>query len=141
MAVANHARPVSDVFADIVNQLATLARKEIQLARAEMSEKVGFLITGLGVAIAGALLVIPALAILFLSAVAALMSTGLTAALSALIVGGVAFIVGLILLGIGAVWLKAARPVPTRTIEQLQRDARLAKELMGMDSDETERAA
>ena len=141
MAVANHARPVSDVFADIVNQLATLARKEIQLARAEMSEKVGFLITGLGVAIAGALLLIPALAILFLSAVAALMSSGLTAALSALIVGGVAFIVGLILLGIGAVWLKAARPVPTRTIEQLQRDARLVKEQMGIDSDETERAA
>ena len=41
MAYAETNRPLSAIFVDLVNQLSALVRKESQLARAEMSEKLG----------------------------------------------------------------------------------------------------
>jgi hypothetical protein len=119
-------RSIPDVLGDVVHNMTNLVRKEAQLARAEMSEKVTNAATGIGMAIFGAVLAIPALVILLEAIVAGLMRAGLPVYWSALIVGGVTLIIGLALLYSGANKLKGDNLVPEKTIHQLQRDAQVA---------------
>jgi hypothetical protein len=111
MAIANYNRSIPELLADVVNGLTFLVRKETQLARVEMSEKIGDFAIGIGLLVGGSVLLIPALVILLQSAVAGLVAAGIGTAWAALIVGGVTLLVGLILLGFGVSRLKAARPI------------------------------
>jgi hypothetical protein len=69
--------------------------------------------------------------ILLEAAVAGLEHAGLAAHWSALIVGGAALAVGVILALIGVNRLKAQSLAPTKTMESVQRDAAVAKEQVG----------
>jgi hypothetical protein len=60
---------------------------------------------------------------------------------AALIVGGAVVVVGLILVAIGITRFRARNLVPSKTIEQLQRDAAVAKDQMRRNHDSIERAA
>jgi hypothetical protein len=120
-------RSIPEVFSDLIAQLTTLLRKEGQLARTEVSEKIAHVASGLGLAMAGAVLAVPALVILLEAGVAALMRTGMSMSLAALIVGGVALAIGIALLMVGMGRLKASNLVPEKTLHQLQRDAQVAK--------------
>jgi hypothetical protein len=60
---------------------------------------------------------------------------------ASLIVGGVTLAIGVVLLILGISRLNAARPVPTKTIRQLQRDAEVAKSQLRNDDDASKRAA
>jgi len=124
-------RSISDIAMDVMNQLTTLLRKEGQLARAEVSEKVSRVAAGLGLLVGGAVLLIPALVILLQAGAAALEEQGFAQPLAALIVGGSALIIGLILAAIGISRLKVDRLVPYKTIYQLRRDASVAKHQTG----------
>jgi hypothetical protein len=53
MAYVETNRPLSAIFIELVNQLTALVRKESQLARAEMSEKLGELGMALGLVVGG----------------------------------------------------------------------------------------
>jgi hypothetical protein len=77
MAYIDTNRLIPVIFADLVNQFTALLRKEGQLARAEMSGKIGKIGTALGLVVGGAVLLIPALVILLLAAVAGLAADGL----------------------------------------------------------------
>jgi len=79
--------------------------------------------------------------ILLQAAVAGLAAAGLAVGWASLIVGGVALILGLALLAFGINRLKAARLVPSRTVEQLRRDAAAATQQMRNDYGIPERAA
>jgi hypothetical protein len=46
-------QPISAIFVDLVNQFTALARKEGQLARAEISEKLGDIGMALGLVVGG----------------------------------------------------------------------------------------
>jgi hypothetical protein len=138
MATANYNRSIPDIFADLINQLTTLLRKEGQLARAEVSEKISQAGAGLAFIVVGAVLLTPALVVLFDAAVAALVAADIAAHWAALIVGGTALVIGLILLTLGLSRLKAERFVPNKTLHQLQEDARMAKQQVRQDH---ERAA
>jgi hypothetical protein len=105
-----------------------------------MSEKLADLAVGIGLLVAGSVLLIPALVILQ-AAVNVLIDAGLGATWATLIVGVAALALGGVLLALGISRLRAARPVPTRTIEQLQRDVEVAKEQVRNDDDPTLRAA
>jgi hypothetical protein len=120
---------------DVVKDLAVLVRKETQLARAEMSEKIGDLALG------DSVLLIPALVVLLQSAVTALVDAKIPLVWAALIVGGATLLIGLILLALGIARLKAARPLPTRTIAQLQLDAEVAKQQVRNNHETSQRAA
>lgn len=122
------ARSIPDLFMDVVTQLATLLRKEGELARSEVSEKVSQVAISLGLVIGGAVLVIPALVILLQAAVAALAENGLGEPLSSLIVGGAVLLIGIVLKAVGISRMKADRLVPHKTLHQLQRDVSVAKE-------------
>jgi Putative Actinobacterial Holin-X, holin superfamily III len=134
-------RSFPDIFTDLFRQTTTLLSKEGQLARAEMSEKMSQVAVGIALLVFGAVLLIPALVILLDAGVAALVRRGFEPPIAALIVGGAALAVGLILALIGLSRLKAKRLVPTRTIEQLQQDAAVAKQQMRSDNEQIQRAA
>jgi len=141
MAVPHPQRNVPEIVADLFSQLATLVRKETELARAEISENVAGIGRTLGLVIGGAVLLIPALVILLQAAVAGLTEAyGLKSYWSALIVGGVVLIIGLILLLAGTSRLKLKNMMPNRTVHQLRRDASVAKEQVSREHD-VDRAA
>jgi hypothetical protein len=134
-------RSISAILADLVSQFTALLRKEGQLARAEMSEKLREIAVSLGLLVGGSVLLIPALVILLQAAVAALVAAGLAVGWASLAVGSVVLLIGLVLLAVGISRLKAQSLVPSKTIEQLQRDAALAAHEIRNDHGTAERAA
>jgi hypothetical protein len=141
MAIATSNRTIPELLAGVANDFTSLIRKETQLARVEMSEKIGDFAVGIGLLVGGSVLLIPALVILFDAAVAGLVVAGIASAWAALIIGGIVLLIGFVLLWLGINRLKAARPIPTRTIGQLERDAEVAKSQMRNDNAPPERAA
>jgi hypothetical protein len=137
----NDPRSIPEIFVDLFKQLATLVRTEAQLARVEASEKMAQVAGGLGLIVGGAVLLIPALVVLLEAAVSALQEHGFAAPLAALIVGGAVLMIGLIFLAVGASRLKAKSLVPDKTIQQLQRDASMARNQMRNNNDGVKRAA
>jgi uncharacterized membrane protein YqjE len=140
MAYTNQGRSIPEVFSDIVTQFGTLLRTEGQLARAEISENISKAGNGLVMMVIGAVLLIPALVVLMQALVVALVDQGFSTAGAALLTGGIVLIVGVILLMVGASRMKPARMVPSRTINQLQRDASVAQDQM-RQKDDLHRAA
>jgi Putative Actinobacterial Holin-X, holin superfamily III len=140
MAYRAYERSIPDIITDLLGQFPTLVRKESQLARAEMSEKITRVGIGIALIGGGAVLLIPALVILLEAGVAALQQEGFNPTAAALIVGGCALVIGLILLMVGISRLKAENMVPEKTIHQLQEAASMAKRQVRSD-DDYERAA
>lgn len=133
-------RSIPEIAMDLMNQFPTLLRKETRLARAEMSEKISQVGVGLALVVAGAVLLIPALVVLLDAGVAALQRTGFDPAVAALIVGGAALILGIIIALIGINRMKMENLMPDKTIHQIQQDASMAKRQVRAD-DEYQRAA
>ena len=128
MAMPNDNRSVPELFTDLVTQLTTLFRKEIQLARTEVSEKVTVAASGIGYIVGGAVLGIAALVILLQAAVAWLVRAGIPDQWANLIVGVVVAVIAFVLVRMGMNSLKADKLTPSKTVEQLQRDATTARE-------------
>jgi len=122
-------RSIPEVVTDLLGQYVTLFRTESQLARAEVSDKVSQVGTGLALIVGGSVLLTPGLVVLLGAAVAALQDAGVAPPwAAALAVGGGALLIGLILLLVGLNMLRAEKLVPTRTINQFQQDAAMAKQ-------------
>jgi Putative Actinobacterial Holin-X, holin superfamily III len=120
-------RPIPEIFTDLIAQLTSLLRKEGQLARSEISEKLNRALAGMALILAGAVLLIPTLLILLEAAMAAMMENGMSPALAALITGGAALVLGIVLVLVGWSSIKPASLMPGKTIDQLQRDAAVAR--------------
>lgn len=119
-------KPISDLVRDLVGQVSSLIRHEIQLARAEMGEKASQAESGITMLAFALVLGLGAVVILLFGAVDAL-SMKMAPWLAALIVGGVTALVALILLAKGKSNLKARNLMPTRTIDSMRDDARYAQ--------------
>ena len=128
-------RSIIDIGSDLLAQFPILVRKEAQLARAEMSEKVSRVGMGLALIGIGAVLLIPALVVLLIAAVNALQEAGFEPAIAALIAGGSALLIGIILLLVGIKRIKVENLVPNKTIHQLQEDAMVAKQQVRAEND------
>lgn len=119
------------LFTNLANEVTGLIRKESELAKVEMSEKTHQVMGAVvSLAIAGAVLfsgflVLLAAAVFGLNTV---LPPETTPWLSALIVGGVVVVIGLILLQAGRKKLKPDSLMPTRTLASLRRDRALAQE-------------
>ncbi len=114
-------RSIAELITRLSREAATLVRKEVQLAKAEMSQKasrvgknVGFLVVGGVVAYTG-LLALVAAVILVLGLV-------IPYWLSAAIVGLVIAAIGAVLVVKGANTLRQEEPTPRETVETLQED-------------------
>ena len=121
-------RPVSELFSDALSQFSKLIRKELQLARAEMSAKASGAISGMGLLAGAALFVMGAIVLLLMALAAWFQDLGWGAPFANVTAGVIGLVIAAILGGIGVAQLKANSLVPHRTLEQLHQDAVAAKE-------------
>ena len=134
-------RSIPEIITDVVTQFTTLLRTESRLARTEMSEKISQAAVAIGLIVAGAVLLMPALVILLQACVSALVTSDtLPQPWASLLVGGVVLLIGIALALIGASRLKMRALAPERTINQLQRDVSVARQ-QARDTHEQQRAA
>ena len=124
-------RPLLGLVSDLWRQSATLLRDEAELAKAELSEKIAAVGTGLGsLAIGGAVLFAGLL--LVLMGVVALVAMVLPQAqapwLAPLLVGAVVLITGWLLLSAGRKKLQSGNLKSSRTVRALQRDVEVVKD-------------
>ena len=123
-------RPLTGLLTELAQETTTLVRKEVELAKAEVSEKVSQATTGAVSLAAGGLVAFAGLIFLLL-AVTYYLATMMEPWLAALIVGGVVTLIGVILVVIGKSRLNTRNLQPTRTLATLQDDKRWAKEQLG----------
>jgi xanthine/uracil permease len=124
-------RSLVGLFSDLWRETQTLVHQEAQLAKAELSQKVSQVATGAGEIAGGGLILFAGFLVLLFAAVGALellIQSEHSVWLAPLIVGVIVMIVGYVLLSRGRKQMQAENLAPERTIESLQRDARLAKE-------------
>jgi hypothetical protein len=121
-------RSLKDLIGDLSSSITTLFRKEIQLARAETSEKVTQVAVAIGSIAGGAILALAALIVLLQALVIALAAAGVPAGWASLIVGAVVAVIAYALIHKGTNDLKAGNLAPSRTVDSLKRDAQVAKE-------------
>ena len=114
--------------ADALRISSDLVRKEVSLAKAELRQNLSRAGTGLGMIVAAAVLGIVTLNVLTVALVAALAETDLGPIWSAVVVGVVLAILAYVLLRKGMADLKPENLMPTRTVENVQRDASAVKE-------------
>jgi hypothetical protein len=124
MSTGNASPSLKGLFSSLVGEVGTLLRTELQLARAETSEKVGQ-VAGAGVSLViGGLLALAALLALLDAAAAYLRDVILlTPWLAHLAVGLFVALIALVFILKGRSNLTAGNLAPDRTIASLQQDA------------------
>jgi uncharacterized membrane protein YqjE len=133
-ARADYGRSIPGILSELISQFTTLVRQESELARTELSEKIGSALMGVAMAAGAAVLLLPALVILLMAGVYGLAEgLGWSMWLSALVVGAAALTIGLIVVAIGASRLRPSALTPNKTIKQLQEDAAMAKRQMSSE--------
>ena len=130
-SVPQQDRSLIGLFGDLWRETQTLVHQEAQLAKAELSAKVSQVTTGAGEIAAGGAVLFAGFIVLLFAAVGALqlmIDSEHAIWIAPLAVGAVVMIIGYVVLSRGRKQLQADSMVPERTMQSLQRDARLAKE-------------
>ncbi|EYD73358.1 phage holin family protein [Limimaricola hongkongensis] len=120
-------RSTASLLSEALNHVSGLVRKEVDLARAEMSRAANRAGMGIGLIVGAVILSLTALDVLAAAFVAWLAETGLGAGLSALIVGVVILVIAAILVKVGLNRVKAVTNAPKRSAESLRKDAAAVK--------------
>ena len=138
MNQATDPRTVPQLLSDLARELTTLFRKEGQLIRAELSEKVTRVEVGAGSILAGAICLLVSLNVLAGALVVAIARIGAEPTDPAIQdtgigLGWASLIVGVILAVIGAILVKKGTSnmsnlTPDRSMHQVSQDASLVKE-------------
>jgi len=123
----NDLRTISTLVGDALSQFAKLFQNELDLAKAEFSEKVQKVGGALGFIAGGATLVIPALVMLLFALSAALISIGWSQPLSYLASAIIAAVLAGVLFAIGINRLDARNLAPRETMRQLEKDKDVVK--------------
>ena len=117
-------RSLGDLLAELSRETGQLVRKEIELAKTEMTAKARKAGAQVGMAAAGGALIHAGVLVLLAMLVIALSELGLAPWLAALIVGVLTIGIGYLLVNRGLAGLRGGSMVPQQTIETLKEDAR-----------------
>jgi hypothetical protein len=128
MAQVRDERSLGDLFSDLSRETTTLVRKEVQLAKAELTQSATEAARGIGMLVAGGAVAYAGLFFLLLAIVFGLIEVGWDPWVSALVVGLVVVAIGAILVLRARESLKPANLAPQKTVETLKEDAEWAKE-------------
>ena len=131
MSQAADARSLPQLLSDLARELTTLFRKETQLVKAEVAEKVAQLQLGVMMIVLGALVGLIALNVLAGALVAAIAKIGnpdIGPGWAALIVGVLLAVAAGILAKKGASDLKPSNLTPDKSVHQVKEDVNLMKE-------------
>lgn len=121
-------RSTPDLIGDALAHVSSLVRKEVDLARAEVSENLNKAVVAIGLIVGSVVVALVALNVLAAALAAALTEAGIPAGWSALIVGLALAIIAFVLMGKGVNDLKLSSLAPTRTVDNVKRDAEAVKE-------------
>jgi uncharacterized membrane protein YqjE len=115
-------RSISELTKDLLSNVSELVRRELDLAKAELAEKARTLGLGIGLAAAGAVLLLVTLGALTATAIISL-ATAMDTWLAALIVTIAVGVIGTIVLLAGIKTLRRGTPpVPDQTVESVKED-------------------
>jgi protein-S-isoprenylcysteine O-methyltransferase Ste14 len=115
-------RAISTLLGDALSQFAKLFQNEVDLAKAELGEKVQRAGGALGFIAAGAVLLIPALVLALFALSAALIAAGWSQPASYLVSAIAGLVIAGVLFAIGVNRLNARNLAPHETMRQLGKD-------------------
>jgi drug/metabolite transporter (DMT)-like permease len=117
-------RSIGDLVAELSGETGLLIRKEVELAKTELTAKARQAGTHAATAAAGGALAHAGLLVILAAIVIGLMQLGVTGWLAAAIVGLGTIAMGYLLFNKGLQALRGASVVPTHTLESLKEDAK-----------------
>jgi len=123
-------RGIGDLLGDLGRQVSTLVRKEIDLARVEVSSSVGRMSRGAAMAGAGGAILYAGILVLLGAFVLLLIEAGVDPWLAALMVAGVVIAIGAVLTSIGVKQMQATDLAPKQTAETVRENVEFVKEQM-----------
>ena len=127
MATRAEDRSLSELLSDVTGEIATLFRKEVELARVETSEQVSR--AAKAGAMLGAAAVVGFLTLILLAFAAAWgLSEVVPEGVAFLIVGVVFGIVAAVLASAGKKKIASVNPMPDQTVQTLKADVQVAKD-------------
>jgi F0F1-type ATP synthase assembly protein I len=127
MATRAEERSLSELVSEVTGEIATLFRKEVELARAETSEQVSR--AAKAGAMLGAAAVVGFLTLILLAFAAACgLSEVVPEGVAFLIVGLVFGLVAAVLASAGKKKIAAVNPMPDQTVQTLKADVQVAKD-------------
>lgn len=121
-------KSTTDMLGDAMNHVSALVRKEVDLARAEISENLNKAAVAIGLIVGAVIIALTALNVLSAALVVALTNAGIDAGWSALIVGAVFGLIAFVMVGKGINDLKLTSLAPSRTVKNVKRDAHALKD-------------
>jgi hypothetical protein len=122
MSTKTDIQAISHLLGDALSQFGKLFQNEVDLAKAELGEKVQHIGGAVGLIAAGAVLVIPAIVMALFALSAALIAGGWSQPVSYLISAMVAGALAGILFAVGMNRLDARHLAPRETLRQLEKD-------------------
>jgi hypothetical protein len=128
MAVREDSRSIGDLLGDLGQQVSTLVRREIDLARVEIRSGLQQMARGAAMSGIGGLLVYAGLLFVLAAIALGLMDAGVDPWLAALLVGIATLAVGGILAWLGVDAIRKANPAPTETAETVRENVEYLKE-------------
>jgi xanthine/uracil permease len=128
MTVREEGRGIGDLLGDLGRQVSTLVRREIDLAKVEITSGVGRLGRGAAMSGVGGVLVYAGLLFLLAAIAFALIDAGLDAWMATGIVGLVVLVIGGIVTSMGVNQIREANPAPTQTAETVKENVDYLKE-------------
>jgi hypothetical protein len=129
MSLSSDIRSIPELFGDAIAQLGKLVQNEAQLARAEISQKITQAKIGAGYLVAAAIFMIPVIAMLLFTLALWLIERGFSPIEAHLIVAGAGGLISIGLILIGMSYLTPTNLTPNVTMQQLERDVKVTKEM------------
>ena len=123
-------RAAPSLINEVLTHVSNLVRKEVDLARTEVSENVSRAGVAIGLLVGALVIALVALNVLAAALVAALSALGIPAGWAAIIVGGILAIIAFAMVSKGINDLKLSSLAPSRTAKNVQRDAETVKETL-----------
>ena len=123
-------RSIAQLFGDSISELTKLVQNEVDLARAEIVQKLSLGTAAAKLIAVGAIFLTPGIVLVLLAIAAELTALGLSQPLAYLVSGVGALIIAGILVSIGMSRLSASALKPTATLDQIRQDKAMATELM-----------
>ena len=129
MALSNDLNAIPRLFGDAVEQLGKLVQNKVQLARAELAQKMTQASIGAAYVTGAAILSIPVLVVLLIAMALWLTQLGLSPVVAHLAAAACGAVISVILAMVGMSHLKPENLKPKVTMQQVERDITTAKEM------------
>jgi hypothetical protein len=130
VAAIRDERSIAQLLGDSISELTKLVQNEVDLARAEIVQRLSLGTAAAKLIAVGAIFLTPGIVLVLLAIAAELTAVGLSQPLADLISGVVALVIAGLFVSIGMSRLSAKALKPTATLDQIRQDKAMATELM-----------